>query len=318
MRTWEIAVAAVLLVACLAVGLVMGDLWAPQPLIGVIRFDAEIDFNTANLLIDVLEAARQDNRIAAVVLEILSPGGYATSSESIFYTLLRLREEKPLVVVVDSLAASGGYYMAAAGNRIYAPASSFVGNVGTRGGRPSDPAIAADELTSGPYKLEGGSRFDQIHQLDTVAESFVRNVVNQRTHATMTPLKISAEEIAEARIYLGSEALGVGLVDAEGGRTEGILAAAELAGIQDYGVVDMLDYLGYRQPAPEPTQSMEATAYRLVANAPPGAVYMLDSRIPLPQIDAADRRWPGGSMRPATNGAPAVLPSWTQPRPAGR
>ena len=318
MRAWEIAVAAVVLVSCLAVGLVLGEQFSPQPLIGVIRFDAEIDFTTANRLVEVLEAARQDSRIAGVVLEVLSPGGYATSSESIFYTLLQLRAQKPLVVVVDALAASGGYYMAAAGNRIYAPASAFVGNVGTRGGRPSDPSIAAEELTSGPYKLEGGSRFDQIHQLDMVAEAFVRNVVNQRTHAAMNPLKLTAEEVAEARIYLGSEALAVGLVDAEGGRSEGILAAAELAGLQDYGVVDMLDYLGLRQPAPAPTQSMEAAMWELVANAPPGAVYMLDSRIPLPKVDPADRRWPGKTA-PSTADVPAgPLPFWPQPQPAGK
>ncbi len=130
-------------------------------MIGIARFAAEIDFDTASQLVDLLETARTDDRVAGVVLEILSPGGFATSSETLYYTLLKLREQKPLVVVIDGLAASGGYYMAAAGNRIYAPASAYVGNVGTRGGRPSDPSIAPDELSSGPYKLEGGSRFDQ-------------------------------------------------------------------------------------------------------------------------------------------------------------
>ena len=88
---------------------------------------------------------------------------------------------------------------------------------------------------------------------------------------------------------------------------------------QDYGVVDMLDYLGLRQPAPAPTQSMEATMWQLVANAPPGAVYMLDSRIPLPKVDPADRRWPGKTA-PRTADLPAgpCLPFWPQPQPAGK
>ncbi len=111
------------------------------------------------------------------------------AARALFYTLLQLRQAKPLVIVVDGLAASGGYYMAAAGNRIFAPASSYVGNIGTRGGRPTDPSIAADELSSGPYKLEGGSRFDQIHQLDLVAGAFVNNVVAQRTQSAVNPLK---------------------------------------------------------------------------------------------------------------------------------
>lgn len=284
-RAWEIGIAAVLLSICYLGGLALADRLAPvsarAPVIGVVRFDSEITFETANQFITVVEAARQDASVAAVVLEVLSPGGYATSSESIFYSLLRLRDKKPLVVVIDGLAASGGYYMAAAGNRIYAPASSYVGNVGTRSGRPSDPAIAPDELSSGPFKLEGGSRFDQIHQLDLVKNAFVANVVNQRQHAAMNPLRITPAELAEARIYLGSEALALGLIDAEGGRSEGVLAAAELAGLTDYRVVDLPEYLGFQET--EAHQDLVAAAQAILVSAPPGTIFMLDTRIPFPE-----------------------------------
>jgi protease IV len=234
MRAWEIALAALFLALCLVGGLFLarsttndgfprgvpsiGIPGSGKPAIGVVRFEGTIDFESADNLITLLEAARRDERVHGVVLELLSPGGFATSSESIYYTLLKLRQEKPLVVVIDGLAASGGYYMAAAGNRIFAPASAYVGNVGTRGGRPSDPAIAPEELSSGPYKLEGGSRFDQIHQLEVVAQTFVKNVVSQRAASPVNPLKLAAEELSEARIYLGSEALALGLIDAEGAR----------------------------------------------------------------------------------------------------
>jgi protease-4 len=292
MRAWEIALAALFLALCLVIGLFLARSAANEafplgmpgggPAIGLVRFEGEIDFASANYLITLLEAARRDDRVHGVVLELLSPGGFATSSESIYYTLLKLRQEKPLVVVIDGLAASGGYYMAAAGNRIFAPASAYVGNVGTRGGRPSDPAIAPDELSSGPYKLEGGSRFDQIHQLQLVARSFVRNVTSQRQASPVNPLKITPEELGEARIYLGSEALALGLIDAEGGRTDGIEAAAELAGLTDYEVVDLPEFLNLfplPPPEPDPQESLQA----LVDQAPPGAIYMLDSRIHLPR-----------------------------------
>ena len=322
MRAWEYALAALLLALCLIGGLYLArgsglpDLAGGGANVGVVRFEGEIDFASADALITLLEAARRDGSVRAVVLELLSPGGYATSSESIFYTLLRLRQEKPLVVVIDGMAASGGYYMAAAANRVLAPASAYVGNVGTRGGRPSDPSIAPDELSSGPYKLEGGSRFDQVHQLDLVARAFIENVASQRAASPVNPLKLSVEELSEARLYLGSEALALGLIDGEGGRTDGILAAAQLAGLSNYEVVDLPAYLGLLPPPAESSSgphtgesepgqvstvqiSADAIVSRqdaagLVAGALPGTIYALDSRIALPTDarPAALRRLP--------------------------
>lgn len=290
---WAIGIGAFLL-ACLGVGLMLADTAAPRPRIGVVRFDEVIDFDTAAWINRIAEEAADDPGIAAVVLEINSPGGYAVSSESIYYTLLKLRAEKPLVVYVDGLAASGGYYMAAAGNRIYAPASAYVGNVGTRGGRPTDPAILPDELSSAPYKLSGGSRFDQFTQLDLVARSFISNVVAQRQAAVVTPLRITAETVAEARIYLGSEALATGLIDAEGGRSDAAAAAAELAGLTGYDTVELAGLYDIEAPAPAVpvfgagAGRFAARTQQLVAAAAPGTVYMLDQRIALPGLAATD------------------------------
>ncbi len=280
---WALAIAGLLL-ACLGVGLAIGGFVAPMPTVGVVRFDEVIDFETASRLNQIIESAARDDQIAAVVLEIASPGGYATSSESIYYTLLKLRQAKPLVVIIDGLAASGGYYMAAAGNQIFSPASSYVGNVGTRGGRPSDPMIYPDELTSGPYKLSGGSRFDQIRQLDLVARSFISNVVQQRSAAAVNPLSIGADTVAEARIYLGNEALAIGLIDAEGGRADAVTAAAHLAGLQDYAVDDLEARYGVDVSPYYSQEPLEERARRLTRAAPPDAVYMLDDRVPLPGL----------------------------------
>ena len=285
---WGLAIALLLLV-CLGIGLGIGRVFAPTPMVGVVRFDEVIDFDTAAAVNAVLEQAASDDRIAAVVVEIASPGGYATSSESIYYTLLKVRQRKPLVVSIDGLAASGGYYMAASANQIFAPASSYVGNVGTRGGRPMDPVIYADELTSGPYKLSGGSRFDQIRQLDLVAQSFISNVVHQRANATVNPLTISADVVGEARIYLGSEALATGMIDSEGGRADAILAAASLAAVESFDVADLENYYGIEIAPIYPEEPLMQRVQRLVANAPPDAVYMLDDRISLPAINEQSR-----------------------------
>ena len=307
MRAWEIALSAVVLVLCLAAGLVLAEWLAPQPIVGVVRFDAEISFDTATPLIGLLEKARDDDDVAAVVLEVASPGGLATSSESIYHTLLSLRERKPLVVVVDGLAASGGYYMAIAGNRLFAPASSYIGNVGTRGGRPEDPSLSSDELSSGPYKLEGGSRFDRIRQLQLVADAFVTHVVAQRAQSTVNPLQLTADEVAEARLYLGSEAQALGLIDEEGSRADAIDAAVELAGLSSYQVVDLPTHYDYFPPPPQP---IDVALARMAATAPPGAIYMLDSRIPLP-TDAATlppkQLYNNGAAQPANTFSSMLL-----------
>lgn len=318
MRAVEVAVAAVFLALCAIGGIYLANRDHPivaPPAIGVLRFEGQIDFETATQLTNLIDAARQDGRVAGVVLELLSPGGYATSSESLFYSLLKLRQQKPVVVVIDGLAASGGYYMAAAGNRIFAPASAYIGNVGARGGRPEDPALAPDELSTGPYKLEGGSRFEQIHQLDLVARSFVQNVAGQRQASPVNPLKLTPQELGEARLYLGSEALALGLIDAEGGRTDGIEAAAALAGLQNYAVVQLPEFLNL--PAPAAPANVETALQAMLRQAPPGAIYLLDSRIALPVAGDAGKRTGDAVLRGQSQpytwsealGLPAPLPT---------
>ena len=278
---WGISTAAALLI-CLGLGLLIAAVVAPTPIVGIVRFDNVIDFESARALTAVLERAKNDPSVAAVVLEINSPGGYATSSESLFYTLLDLRRSKPLVASVDGLAASGGYYMAAAANRIYAPASSYVGNVGTRGGRPVDPLIYPDELSSGPYKLAGGSRFDQIRQLDLVAQSFISNVVALRSLAQVNPLQIDAATVGEARIYLGSEAQAIGYIDAQGGPADAVNAAAELAALRDFRTVDLIAYYGLEDLNTTSTDPLATRLQRLRQGASPETIYMMDDRVPLP------------------------------------
>ena len=279
MKRWEYLTWAGILAICLVVGVVVGQWAAPEPVVGVVRFDGAIDFTSADLLVNLLEQARQDPTVAAVVLEIRSPGGLATSSENVFYSMLRLRAEKPVVVVVDGMAASGGYYIAAAANRIYAPASAYIGNIGTRGPRPQDPYISPDELSTGPYKFAGGSRFDQIYQLDLIKEGFVNNVIAQRRTSPVNPLTLDKSTIEEGRLYLGSEAVAVGLIDLEGARSDGILGAAEIAGLRRYRVVQLVDYLNFSF-ATQPNY-METVA-EMTRNAGPDTVFLLDSRIALP------------------------------------
>jgi ClpP class serine protease len=273
-RPWRIWVEVAFLIVCLAGGWVLSEFFAPQPIIGVVRFEGLILPESAQQMWKILEKARQDRRVAGVVMEISSYGGDASSSEKLYYAMLRLRQDKPLFVVIDGEATSGGYYMAIAGNKIYAPAAAAVGNVGVWMSRPGDPMILPDILSTGPYKLGGGSRFDNIRQLEMVKESFINTVLHERQQSPYNALRIDGRTLGEGHIYLGNEALALGLVDAQGGVSDAIPATAALAGLARYAVRDLTDYLGLPFQPADPYY-----AATLVQRTMPGTVLLLDSRL---------------------------------------
>jgi len=297
------------LVLCLLAGLALAMLYTPepiQPIVGTLRFEGLIEPYSAQQMVDILDEARRDARVAAVVLEIDSYGGTSTSSESIFHAMLQLRQEKPLVVVIDGAATSGGYYMAVASNQILATASSEIGNVGAWTMRPMDPQLYPDVISTGPYKLSGGSRFDAIHQLQLVRDAFAANVVYQRQLSEINPLSIDPSDLTEGRVYLGTEALALGLIDQLGAVSEGILTAADEAGLKYYQVKELTDYLD--KPF-EPTEIF--FLQRVLSHSVPGTVLLLDSRVPAalklaskPTERASQTLWawpgeptnPGGSL----------------------
>lgn len=294
-RPWRIWAEIAFLIVCLAAGWVLSEFFAPRPIIGLTRFEGLIVPESAQQMWKILEHARQDRRVAGVVMEINSFGGDAASSEKLYYAMLRLRQEKPLLVVIDGEATSGGYYMAIAANRIYAPAATAVGNVGVWMSRPSDPMILPDILSTGPYKLGGGSRFDNIRQLEMVKESFVNTVVHERGQSPYQALQVDGRTLGEGHIYLGNEALGLGLVDAQGGVSDAVPDAAALAGVTSYDVRDLDEYLGLEFQPADPYMAGAA----LVQGGLAGRVLMLDTRLAyLAGVPLTGDRIGGG--RPAT------------------
>lgn len=84
-------------------------------------------------------------------------------------------------------------------------------------------------------------------------------------------------------MYLGSEAQAIGLIDSEGSRTDAIAIAAQLAGLGNYRVVNLEDYLGL-PPLPWSQLPLEQQVRQMVATAPPDTLYMVDDRIALPGL----------------------------------
>ncbi len=220
-------------------GLILGGLLSipaiPKPNIAVITISGVI-LNQAYTddVLDMLNHARDDNTIKAVVLRIDSPGGGASATEQIYLDLLRLRQQKPVVVSIGTIAASGGYYIAVASNFIYAEPTSQIGSIGVWSSLPSPEDLDEDVGASGPFKTTGGSRRRAVAHLEMVRQEFVEAVMTQRG----SRLKLSDEELSRAEIYLGLESLRHGLIDDIGTRTAAMEKAASLAGLRNYGVVE--------------------------------------------------------------------------------
>lgn len=222
----------------LLVGLIVAWVVVPTPQVGVIRLADVIWDESAAELAALLARARDDAHIRAVVLEIDSPGGEVTATEEVYYRLLELRQTKPLVVSIDALAASGGYYLAAAGDYIFAKPASTVGNIGVISNLPSiDEQRFTDEdyASTGPFKFSGGSRGDYMRQIELIKLDFLEAVFAQRA----SRLRTDRETLASGEIFLGLQALRLGLIDELGANSEAVRKAASLAQLARYQVVDV-------------------------------------------------------------------------------
>lgn len=224
----------------IVIGLVLGGLVSvaviPRPNIATITISGVIvDQEYVDNILDMLEYARDDSRIKGVVLRINSPGGGASATEQIYLDVLRLRQQKPVVVSVGAIAASGGYYAAVASNFIYAEPTSQIGSIGVWVNLPSREELEENIGTSGPFKVGGNSMRKAVSNIEMVRQTFVGAVVSQRGDR----LRLSEEELSRAELYLGVESLRYGLIDDIGTRTAAIEKAANLAGVRNYEVIDL-------------------------------------------------------------------------------
>ncbi|MBI4333528.1 MAG: S49 family peptidase [Chloroflexi bacterium] len=219
-----------------ALGLAIFLFLIGRPRVAVIDIvNGEIDTDSTVQMVRALHYARDEKTVKAVVVNLSSPGGGATDSTTLFMEMVKLREKKPVVVVVTEMAASGGYQMLLGANYVYANPSSFVGNVGVILYLPSSRGASERIVTSGPFKGTGGSERMYLSVMQMLKDAFIKLVVSQRGDR----LRMSPDEVAEGRIYLGVEAVKLGLVDEMGTVDDGVKKAASLAGIRNYQLLDV-------------------------------------------------------------------------------
>lgn len=199
-------------------------------------------------LAEKLRALGEDRETKAVVLRINSPGGDAFASEKVRREIQALRETgKRVVVSMGNVAASGGYWLAMGAEEVWASPASITGSIGVYGMLPTfeKPLAKLGIHTDGvgTTELAGKMRLDRPldpdlkrifqHATDRTYEDFVGLVANARS---MEPEQV--DEVAQGRVWSGTQAQQHGLVDSIGTLQQSIDAAARLAGLgSDYDVV---------------------------------------------------------------------------------
>jgi len=234
-RRWFISIPAFVLLGLILGGLIA--IWViPKPNVATITISGPILGQAyVDDALDMVNYARENDSIKAVVLRIDTSGGGASAVEEIYLDVLRLRQQKPVVVSVGTIAASGGYYVAVASDFIYAEPTSQIGSIGAWVSLPQPEELDEDIVTTGPFKATGGSRRKVTGWLEMLRQDFVEAVMVQRGDR----LQLSGEELSRAEIYLGTESLRYGLIDAIGTRTDALEKAADLAHIRNYGVMEL-------------------------------------------------------------------------------
>ncbi|MCS7112395.1 MAG: S49 family peptidase [Nitrososphaerota archaeon] len=213
-------------------------------IIGLIRIEGAILYDEdAYRYLRLIEYAAINSSVKAVVVYINSPGGYADLIESIYLNILSLKEIKP-VICVAQLALSGGYYIAAAADYIYVYPTSYVGNIGVIGVGPSILVPSEVIIETGPYKAVGFSRLLFPYNITEALNNFLDAVESGRNGK----LKLKRDELSRGLIYIGREAVRLGLADSFGSIRDAIRLASEKAGVKEYEVIDLNTGIRYGEP----------------------------------------------------------------------
>lgn len=208
----------------------------------------EGDGITAKNILKQIKEIKKDDQVKAVVFRVNSPGGSADASEEIWHGVKDMQAKGlPVVVSMSDLAASGGYYISCAADYIYAEPTTLTGSIGIFGTIPNVKKL----------REKIGLDMDEVgtHRHSAMESSMIMNGMNSEEQAMMQAMiergydlftsrcadgrKMTQDDIkkiAEGRVWLGKDALEIGLVDSLGNIDDAIAKAAQLAGIESYDI----------------------------------------------------------------------------------
>ncbi len=261
-RTWPWIVAIIGLVLVLSCGgmmllslFVVGSstdgFWTPRDTVAVIKAHGVIvsgeapggfggeSMVYARTLVNRIEQAAENPRVAAIVLDVNSPGGGVVASVDIHDALVA--SSKPIVVSMGDTAASGGYYISAGAQYIFARSATMTGSIGV-----IMSFINADELAeklgvtqvvikSGAFKDMGSWHRPLREEERELLQAFIDEAYDDFVQVIVEGRGLSDEHVrsyADGRIFSGKRAVELGFVDATGDLQDAIDKAAELGGVR--------------------------------------------------------------------------------------
>lgn len=192
---------------------------------------------------------RKDSTIKAIVFRVNSPGGNAIAADIIWHEVELAAKEKPVVVSMGNYAASGGYYVSAPATKILASPVTITGSIGVFSMIPNLKPLLEDKIgiTSQVIGTNRYADFPSVTRpMDSyekeVMQSGVEHIYNSFTGVVSEGRNIPQAEvdsIGQGRVWSGSDAVKIGLVDSIGGLTDAIKEAASLAGISEYMITEL-------------------------------------------------------------------------------
>ncbi|MEL5895475.1 signal peptide peptidase SppA [Bacteroides sp. GD17] len=206
---------------------------------------SEEGINSTKVIKD-LRKLKDDEDVKAVVLRVNSPGGSAFGSEQIWYAVSELKKEKPVIVSMGDYAASGGYYISCNADTIVAEPTTLTGSIGIFGMFPNAKGLA-DKIgvNFDVVKTNQYADFGMITRpMNDGEKGLLQMYINNGYDLFLTRCSdgrgISKEEldkIAQGRVWTGSKAKELGLVDELGGIDRALEIAIAKAGVDAYTVM---------------------------------------------------------------------------------
>ena len=200
-----------------------------------------------------IRKARLDDDIKAIVIRVNSPGGSALASDVIWREIILTKKEKPVIASFGDVAASGGYYIGCAADSIFVQPNTITGSIGVFGIIPNFQnlmtnklGITFDGVKTGKYAdimatnrpMTEGERFIIQNELNRIYSGFVSRVADGRKKS-----KAYIDSIGGGHVWIGTDAVQIGLADKIGSFNDAIASAAKKAKLKEYKVVEYPDVI---------------------------------------------------------------------------
>ena len=195
-----------------------------------------------------IRKARQDENVKAIVLRVNSGGGSALASDVIWREVILSKKIKPVIASFGDVAASGGYYIACAADSIFVQPNTITGSIGVFGIIPNFQnllnnklGITFDGVKTAQYAdimstnrpLTPAERFIIQKDVNHVYDTFIGKVADGRKKT-----KAEVDKVGGGRVWIGTDAVAIGLADRIGDFNGAIKSAAKKAKIEAYKVVE--------------------------------------------------------------------------------